>query len=143
MFFITVTGHHNASFEGEAAFTSTFQDGAEILTITFTMEDGEFELAFSMRDFRGTPEVVDVSVDPDRFSGHFSYFANGERVQYAIDGGTLDIEAVQRFIIEGEMNLLGTAIEGSVQGGRGSVQGGFKAVCEGECIGGGGPPPGS
>ena len=143
VFFITATGHGNTSFEGTAAFTTSFQDGAELLTITFITEDDGFELVFTMRDFRGSPEVVDVTVDPDRFSGHFSYVANGQRVQYAIDGGTLDIEAVARYIMEGEINLLGTAVEGPTEGTRGSVQGGWKAVCEGECIGGGGPPPGS
>ena len=143
IFDVQVAGRANLTYRGTASFTSSFEDGAEILTISLTMEGGAFELTFSIRDFRGEPEVFDVTVGSEQYSGQFSYAHEGERIYYDIDFGSLTIEGVSKYLIDGELNLRGTAGEGGEAGEQASVTGYFRAACEGDCLGGGGPPPGS
>jgi hypothetical protein len=142
-FFLTVSGHGGKTFQGGAQFSVFFEDGAEITTFAFFTESSEFELVFSIRDFRGTPELIDVSVDPELYSGHFAYTLNGERRQYEINGGTFTVEQVERFLVTGELALTGIVSEGENEGANGSASGSWRAVCEGDCLGGSGPPPGS
>ena len=141
VFFVEVGGHKDTSHSGRAAFYKTFVDGADRLSLYFVNNGSRFQMSFSIRDFRGEPEVYDLSIEPDRYNGTFSYTAAGSRVTYSIEGGTITFEEVSRFEIRGRIDFEGVATTGPNPGSIGEVSGTFTAVCEGECLGSGEPPP--
>ena len=142
-FFVEIRGHSDTTITGHAFFYPTMQDGTEVLTILLTTAGATFQLSFAIRDYDGTESQHDLELDPQRYSGSYYYSGNGERVVYEIVGGIIDLTSVERLTIEGEFNFEGLAVEGAFEGTTGTIQGTFRAVCDGECVGGGGPPPGS
>lgn len=141
-FFVEIEGHKDTTAVGEAFFYPTVEDGSEVLTLLLVTQGAKFQLSFAIRDYDGTESQHDVSLDPQKYTGSYYYSGNGERVTYEIVGGIIDLEDVQRLTIEGEFNFEAVAVDGPNEGSIGRIQGTFRAVCDGECVGGG-PPPGS
>ena len=142
-FSVQITGHKDTSIVGQTFFYPTVEDGTEVLTLLLVTQGATFQLAFAIRDFDGQEGQHDVSLDPQQYTGSYYYSGNGERVTYEIVGGILDLQDVQRLTMEGEFDFDAVAVSGPHEGTTSTIQGSFVAVCDGECVGGGGPPPGS
>ena len=142
-FFVEIGGHKDTTVAGDALFYQTVEDGAELLSLFLVTRGARFQLAFAIRDFDGREGQHDLSLDPGRYTGSYYYGGAGDRVVYEITGGTFTLDKVERLTLEGEFAFESVATDGSNPGAPGQITGWFRAVCDGECVGGGGGGPGS
>lgn len=142
-FFAQMQGHKDTSATGDALFYETVEDGAEVLTLFLTTPGSKFQMSFKIRDYDRQTGQHEIGLNPDRYPGEYSYTANGQRVRYDIVGGTFSLSSITQREIKGEFNFQATAIDGLEPGAAAQIQGTFTAACDGDCLAGGGPPPGS
>ena len=142
-FFAEIDGPRDTTVAGEALFYQTVSEGSELLSFILVTRGARFQLVFEIRDFDRQTGEHDLSLAPERYSGNYYYGGAADRATFEITGGTISLTALSKLRLEGEFSFESVATEGPNVGSTGQITGWFKAVCDGECVGSGGQPPGS